>query len=253
MRIIVDQDVSEVMDEIDLYDHSITEVFGEEAVENYIERRYDLVESGDILSDFNDNELEIIAKLAEERGEPITAEEAETLGYSLKMLKDEGIEVVDEDVVEIVESKDQMHLFPELEIGLPPYKVTIKVERWSDMKEIEKMGVRPDGYNATEEEVAQQEEMIERKGLNDVVVAENATTIIKTIEIGYFIEYCNEEYKKYDRENIVFSSCKNVKEHNEGLKFRKGTPYRITKDTRVIEAVYYSDNWSAQPYERKVK
>ncbi len=61
MRIIVDQDVSEVMDEIDLYDHSITEVFGEEAVENYIERRYDLVESGDILSDFNDNELAIIA------------------------------------------------------------------------------------------------------------------------------------------------------------------------------------------------
>ncbi len=40
------------------------------------------------------------------------------------------------------------------------------------MEKIEKTGVRPDGYKATDEEVAQQEEMIERKGLNDVVVAE---------------------------------------------------------------------------------
>lgn len=44
------------------------------------------------------------------------------------------------------------------------------------MEEVEKKGVRPDGYKATDEEVAQQEEMIERKGLNDVAVAENATT-----------------------------------------------------------------------------
>ena len=34
------------------------------------------------------------------------------------------------------------------------------------MEEIEKKGVRPDGYKATDEEVAQQEEMIERKGLS---------------------------------------------------------------------------------------
>lgn len=40
------------------------------------------------------------------------------------------------------------------------------------MKEIEKKGVKSDGYKATDEEVAQQEEMIKRKGLNDVVVAE---------------------------------------------------------------------------------
>ena len=44
MRIIIEQDVFEVMDEIELFDHPITKVFGEEAVENYIERRYDLVE-----------------------------------------------------------------------------------------------------------------------------------------------------------------------------------------------------------------
>lgn len=125
MRIIVDLDVGEIMNGIDLYGHSITEVFGEEAVENYIERCYDLVEAEEILSDFEDNALDIIAKLAEERGKPITAKEAKTLGYSLKELKDEGIEVVDENVVVVVESKDQMHLFPELEIGLPPYKVTI--------------------------------------------------------------------------------------------------------------------------------
>ena len=129
MRIIVDQDASEVMDEIDLYDHSITEVFGEEAVENYIEREYDLVESGEILSDFNDNELAIIAKLAEERGKPITAEEAKTLGYSLKKLSAKGISVEDGSVIVVTESKDQMVLFPEWEIGLPPYKVTIKVKR----------------------------------------------------------------------------------------------------------------------------
>lgn len=133
MRIISDRDVGEVMDEIDLYDHSITEVFGYEAVENYIERRYDLVEAEEILSDFDDSALEIIATLAKQRGEPITAEQAKTLGYSLEELKDEGIEVVDEDVVEIVESKDQMHLFPELEIGLPPYKVTIKINKESEV------------------------------------------------------------------------------------------------------------------------
>lgn len=129
MRIIVEQDVEEVMDEIDLYDHSITEVFGEEAVENYIESQYDSVEAGEILSDFDDNALEIIAKLVEERGKPITAEEAKTLGYSLKELKRQDISVEDGSVIEVTESKDQMVLFPELEIGLPPYKVTIKVKR----------------------------------------------------------------------------------------------------------------------------
>ena len=129
MRIIVEQDVFEVMDEIDLYDHSITEVFGEEAVENYIESNYDSVETWEILSDFDDNALDIIAKLAEKRGKPITAEEAKTLGYSLKELSAEDISVEEGSVIVVTESKDQMHLFPELEIGLPPYKVTIKVER----------------------------------------------------------------------------------------------------------------------------
>lgn len=51
-----------------------------------------------------------------------------------------------------------------------------KKTKGKKMEEIEKNGVKPDGYKATDEEVAQQEEMIERKGLNDVVVAENATT-----------------------------------------------------------------------------
>ncbi len=128
MRIIIDQDVGEVRDEIDLYDHSITEVFGEEAVENYIEGHYDLVEAEEILSDFDDNTLEIIAELAKQRGEPITAEEANTLGYTLKALRAKNIPVVDENVIVVTESKDQMVLFPELEIGLPPYKVTIKIE-----------------------------------------------------------------------------------------------------------------------------
>lgn len=128
MRIIVEQDVEEVMDEIDLYDHSITEVFGEEAVENYIETRYDLVEAGEILGDFDDNALQIIATLAKERGEPITAEEAKTLGYSFKELKRQDISVEDGSVIVVTESKDQMVLFPELEIGLPPFKVTIRLE-----------------------------------------------------------------------------------------------------------------------------
>lgn len=86
-------------------------------------------EAVEILSDFDDDALKIIATLAKERREPITAEEAKTLGYSLKKLSAKGISVEDGSVIVVTESKDQMVLFPELEIGLPPYKVTIKVKR----------------------------------------------------------------------------------------------------------------------------
>ena len=136
MLIISDQDVSEVMNDIDLYDHSITEVFGEEAVENYIESHYDMCEPSEILDDFDDEDkaLVIICRLNERRQKQITREEAKILGYSLDELSYNGCDVVDEDTVEVVESKDQMVLFPELEIGLPPYKVTIKINKESEVK-----------------------------------------------------------------------------------------------------------------------
>lgn len=75
---------------------------------------------------------------------------------------------------------------------------------------------------------------------DEVAVSKMETTTIKTIVIGYFIEYWNEEYKRFDRQNIVFNNCQNVLKHNAELKFRKGTPYRITKDTRITEVICHS-------------
>lgn len=131
MWVMVDKDVFEIISDQDLYDHPIVEVFGEGAVERYIESRFSMCEESDIGDAFADpdDQVEIIACLVERRKKPLTADEIKTLGVSVADLKAEGVPMEDPTVKVIVESAAQMKLFPEMEVNLPPYQIIVQGEK----------------------------------------------------------------------------------------------------------------------------
>ena len=130
MWVIVDKDIDEIISDQDLYDHPIVEVFGEGAVERYIEGRFSMCEENDIGDVFADpnHQVEIIACLVERRKKPLTADEIKTLGVSIADLKAEGVPMEDSTIKIIIESEAQMKLFPKMEVDLPPYRIVVKIE-----------------------------------------------------------------------------------------------------------------------------
>ena len=130
MWVIVDKDIDEIISDQDLFDHPIVEVFGEGAVERYIEGRFSMCVENDIGEIFaNPNyQVEIIACLVERRKKPLTADEIKTLGVSIADLKAEGVPMEDPTIKVIIESEAQMKLFPEMEANLPPYRIVVKIE-----------------------------------------------------------------------------------------------------------------------------
>ena len=130
MRILVDKDVDQVLMDQGLCDHPIVKVFGEGAVERYIESCFSMCEESDIGDAFADPnyQVEIIARLVERRKKPLTADEIKTLGVSIADLKAEGVPMEDPTIKVIIESEAQMKLFPEMEVNLPPYRIVVKIE-----------------------------------------------------------------------------------------------------------------------------
>lgn len=130
MWIMVDKDVDEVLMDLGLDDHPIVEVFGEGAVERYVESSFSNCEESEIGDAFADPDyqIEIIARLVERRKKPLTADEVKTLGVSIADLKAEGVPMEDQTVKVIIESEAQMKLFPEMEVNLPPYRIVVKIE-----------------------------------------------------------------------------------------------------------------------------
>jgi hypothetical protein len=100
-------------------------------------------------------------------------------GKKMRMVIEQDVgEVMDEIekiIAELIEFVER-GIFKESQLSASRKLVGMMLRLEAAVRKCRKTSVMPDGYKATDEEVAQQEEMIERKGLNDAVVVENATT-----------------------------------------------------------------------------